>query len=297
MGKLSGPIFTVLSQNGDEGAPGICLFDGAAAPAAGPTYLLLWNHYPMNWGEKEETGLYSALLDANGRMTTQPEMLLQGKWQDDSGGSTGKYWYFGFTPDKIVRSTAGQYFMAICSQVLPPISNYYNDIHLLKIDNTGGLIKSVRLDTKSAFGGRLAMVAPDRFFASWYKSTNTVKWYVNRLYRGDLRPKGKPFSPLADGSAIYSDVVKLGKNKGSYQISSTYTPEESAPTEEDILYGRYITKKGKLSGDPRLILNHEGYMQGFVAAPIPGKNDVFIAWKRWVNDGKTEIWGICFSAK
>jgi hypothetical protein len=297
MGKVSGPIFTVLDQKEDDGAPGLCLFDGAAAPAAGPTYLLLWNHYPMNWSEREETGLYSALLDAGGRMVSQPQRLLQGKWQDDTGGSTKLLWYFGFSPDKIIRSPGGQYFMAICSQVLPPVSDYYHDIHLLKIDNTGSLVKSVRIDTNSAYSGRMALVAPDLFFASWYKENNTVEWYVNRLYRGDLKPKGAPFSPLADGSVIYSDVVKLGKNKGSYQLSSTYTPEASAPAEENILYGRYITKKGKLSGEPRLILNHEGYLHGFTAAPIPGKNDVFIAWKRWVNDKKTEIWGICFSAK
>lgn len=295
-GKPVGPSFTILDQKANDDRINLCPANSLAAPPGGAAFLLLWNHDPLDWGKREEVGLYSALLNSSGKIISSIKRILKGKYQDDTGGSTGKRWYFGFAPNKTVYCPDGNYFMSIVTQVMPPIANKYWDIHLAKIDSSGNLVNSVRLDTKSAYAGRLAMLSPNLFMAAWYKDGKTTG-YLDRRYLPSLKPKKKAFSPLTGGEVRQSDIVKLGKNKGSYQVCSVHIPGSPAAVENDKLYGLYVNSKGKIIGDPRLLFDHQGYLWSLRAAAIPGKNDVFIAWEKWINNEETEIWGLAFSAK
>lgn len=186
--------------------------------------------------------------------------------------------------------------MVIATQDNPPAVNAYCEIHLLKINTNGSLVKSAKLDTRDSYEGRVAMLSPNLFLATWYK-TGISYSYRDRCYLASLKPKRKYFVPVGGGFVGESDVVKLLNDKGAYQICSIYTPYGTAALKGGNVYGQYIKSNGKPSGKADYLFGHDDSLVYMRAAAIPGSNDIFVVWEKWIEEWEIEIWGFAFSTK
>lgn len=108
-GKAAGPVITVVDENRNDSFPLLRYKEAGEAPAGIASFFLLWNRYTVNWGDREQIGLYAGMLNSSGQLASPTKRVLKGKWEDDSGGSTGKLWYFAIYPEDGVYCPQGSF--------------------------------------------------------------------------------------------------------------------------------------------------------------------------------------------
>jgi len=85
----------------------------ASPGGLGAYYLLVLNQYPLDWKDREKTGVYTGNPGADGKLLSKVQRIQQGQWEDDTKGSTGSYWYYGILPYDGCISQDGKYREAL----------------------------------------------------------------------------------------------------------------------------------------------------------------------------------------
>lgn len=266
------------------------------APLAPGSFLLLWDSIPLLWSERETGGLYSLLLDSEGRAVGSHLKLLTQAYEDDTGGSTGKLWFFHFHQYAMIAPDSGSYVLALCTKTLPPVADVHYDLYLLKLDYAGGIIQNTLVDTGYAYAGRMAMISSKLFLATWYQGGD-AKNYFNRAFSTDAKPVKSSYSPLPDGSVNYSDVMKLEGGKSSYQVSISATEDSPPEFEDNMFYGRFIKKSGKASREPTQLFYAGGEVTDLRAAGVPPSKGVLLVYCLKESDDLQHIWAYLLKAR
>ena len=165
-----------------------------------------------------------------------------------------------------------------------------------RVDTNGNVLKTIKLGEENSAGAlnitplskRLDMFT---FNGDWTKEACRGTNVLNSILTYKLKQKGTTRQVIPDAKCLSAWAVKLGKDKGSYQVYK--------PADYQAIYGRYITKMGKYHDAVKLIST--GACFGFIKAlTLPGTDTVFVVWLN-SNDNEAlaenEIKGFTFQAK
>lgn len=296
VGKPVGaPVTTLDSKRGDSFVY-VHTITSSAAPAADATFLLLWNRYPIGWDNRTQTGMWSVLLNKSGVPVNTPSQVVQGSWQDDTSGPTGRFWFFGVFPESVVTnqngatvgtgsistSAADAFFMVGVTKLIGPIADESREAHIVKLGAGGKFQKAVLLENALSDDTRVIQLSSKLFLTTWYKDDPDFT-HRNRRFNTTVKLIKKASAPLKGSTAWFSDLVKLGNNSGGYQASVP----PFASTSPSISGGRF---DGKYAGSP-------GLLPGKVQRPASrslstnasvAKNDAFVLGRYVKASGKSK---------
>lgn len=257
-GKAVGPIVKVVDGPEVYRYPVIHYAPSTTIPAAVNKggFIIVYTQRESLPAAKDKTGLYSAFLDHRGNLITSKVTRVSKPIASD--GMYSNY----ITAHGIIRTQDGSYFCNL--EKSDSDINYLH--HVLKLNAIGDPVKEIMLYNQDSSGSGLIALSGKKLLATWeILSENRLVW-INQLLNTKLRKIKKEFQALEGYEPTENEFVKLNGDPGAYQISYTYLA----------FIGRYVTAKGKLVGDERLITWTSLPLHSFKALCLPNSNRIFL---------------------
>lgn len=287
-GKPKGAAITVVnSNNNDTDAILAPLNQPGNAPAA-TGYRLFFSRYPTSWGNRPDTGIWSLRISNKGKPLDKPTMVRRGSWQDDTSGSTGRYWYFGITAEKAFFDDTGS--TAAATEVFGPIQNVSYKAYLLRVNAKGEIKALVDLAGQaSSFNADACPIQSGNFLTSWYEPKAGSQY--DRVFNTNFLPQRGKYTPLKGEKVWYTSLVPIDKG-AAVQFSSTASGAVGPALEGNALYLQLINSKGKLKGSPIPVLSHSGSLGRVRAVAVPGTTLAYAVWVRALSNTTSEVHGV-----
>jgi hypothetical protein len=174
--------------------------------------------------------------------------------------------------------------------------DFFYTSYVAKLDKDGELVKTAKVGGKDSWGAAsIAKLSDQLYVLAWMENWDMVKCgtsdFNNSFYDSDLKKKGKTV-PVNNKERVYNAIaLNLGNDTRAYQLFSKHL--------DNVVYGRFINADGSL-GEPVKIVDFEGQYADMVAQPIPGTDNIFVAYrasneKTYLTDA--EIRGHVFTAR
>ena len=234
------------------------LKDGSGADG-GEAYLLLWTRRSVPEDKSQSFGLWSTILDPSGNRIAG----MQQVYRSDNHAI-----------QDILMNSDGSFFVA---------GGPYEQ-NLIRLSKRGAFNKKNVMEGTT--GIRLALLQPNQLIVAW-QQIDAPGTCLDRIYRGNLRPKGQAFNPLPGRKGTLSDIVKLADDPGCYQVVHSSSS----------FWGRYIDDKGNLAEPEKRLTRSIKKIREMRAVAVPGTNKVFVVWRRNLSETTSVINGYVFDAR
>jgi hypothetical protein len=249
---------------------------GSEAPSASAPYLAIFDYDYRddytNW-QTVPMGIHSAWLDSTGLMVTEPTPLFRSPIgaQRPNGG----YCIPGYFVDSVIQTSDGGYLLGVAKpKLIDNDDDFYYTSYAAKLDKDARLVKTQKVGGFDSWGSTsIAKLSDELYVFVWMENWKRIKCgtsdYNNSYLDSDLKKKNKTV-PIYNKETVFSAVVlNLGNDTRAYQLFAKHS--------DNAVYGRFINTDGSL-GEPVKIFGFDGEYADIVAKPIPGTNDIFIAY-------------------
>ena len=242
------------------------------------TILLIW--IMENPLQAERFGIWSSIVDISGELVAPSVQIFNVQYDPNAA--------IGIHPGRAysaVQNTNGEFLLGLSISHQPGKDV---DGYLVRLNQRGHRIARTAIPVE----GDLVSVNPVQLkkglFLVSFMAINTPDISIyNRMYRGNLKPKGAPYDPLPDRSELFGSVVKLGADKGAYDVAISGGQ----------FWGQYISRKGKPDGEAVKIAGGAGKARSLIALAVPGSNQVIVIWENKRSAKASEIRALVFAAR
>lgn len=257
------PWATTIVPVGGDGfrntVPYVHFLKDGSGEGGGEAYLLLWTRRSVPENKSGSFGLWSTILDPGGNRIAG----MQQVYKSDN-----------HAVEDLQMNSDGSFFVA---------GGPYEQ-NLIRLSKRGAFNKKNEMEGFT--GIRLALLQPNQLIAAW-QQIEEPGICMDRIYRGNLRPKGKAFDPLPGRKGTLSEIVKLADDPGCYQVVHSSSS----------FWGRYIDDKGNLTEPEKRLTRSIRRIREMRAVAVPGTNKVVVVWRRNLGETTSVINGYVFDAR
>ena len=257
-GRTKGSVIGISTGFGwnDSDPLIIDLPSAVGAPAGSRSFLAIWHGREADWlnNPQVQSGVFTCNLDATGQPLSQATLVLTAAgWLNEYGDLSR------IKPEDVVRLPVDGVLVSAHEFVLDYGTAVENLAVFMTLDGGGGRVFYRNENYDGYPGTRVVSMSQNLSIGSHYVKGKPF----NRRMKSNLKPNGKSYK-FADATVTSADLVKLGADKGAYQVYAT----------NEGLKGRYIKATGKLKGKEQALLDRSD-LQAVRAEAIPGTNRIF----------------------